>query len=170
MNADHKAFSGQSLFRIHMGLGAVVYLLDQVSKLLILLTIEPYGSVKVTSFFNLVLVYNKGVAFGMFSESEMDTNTIFLVINVVITLLLGAVLWHLRGERSQSITAIWMILGGALGNITDRFSQGHVIDFIDLHFGEWHYATFNLADAFISIGAILIALDLFKIRVLFRKD
>ena len=169
MNARTKEFTEKRLFRIHIGLAAFVYFLDQVTKFLILNALEPYGSVYVTSFFNLVLIFNKGVAFGLFAESRFDANTIFLITNIVIVLLFAIGVWFLRSKRSQSVTAVWLIIGGALGNITDRVIHGHVIDFIDIHFGDWHYATFNVADAAISIGAILVVMELLNIRIFFRN-
>ncbi len=169
MNAVVKESAEKRLFRIHIGLAAFVFFLDQITKFLISSWIEPYGSVYITSFLNLVHIFNKGVAFGMFADSQFDTNTIFLITNAVIVLALIIGVRFLRSQRSQFATAIWLVIGGALGNIADRVVQGHVVDFVDIHFGNWHYATFNVADTAISIGAILIALELFKIQILFRK-
>ncbi len=158
------------ILQVHLGIATAILILDQLSKWIILSTLEPYSAVKVTGFFNLVLVYNKGAAFGFLADSNFDVNLFFLLANVLILAILIYVLWALRPGRNQSASAIWIIAGGALGNLFDRIVHGHVIDFLDFHYAGWHYSAFNVADSAITIGAILIALEIFGIRLLFRSS
>ena len=144
-------------------------MLDQTTKLTILSYLEPNSAIEITSFFNLVLVYNKGAAFGFLASSDFDVNRFFLIANLIILCVLVYALWVLRPGRSQSAMAIWLIIGGAVGNILDRIMHGHVVDFLDFHYAGWHYSAFNVADSAITIGAILIAMEILGIRLLFRK-
>ncbi len=150
-------------------MAAFAVALDQVSKLLVLMHLEPYQSNPVFGFFNLYLSFNRGAAFGMLADSNLDSNRLFLYASLVIIVLLLFYLWYLRNDVNQAVTGIWLIVGGAAGNVIDRIMHGYVIDFIDFHYGGWHYSTFNLADTWITLGAILVALDLFNIKLLYRK-
>ena len=163
-----KRWSDFQILMIHIVIALLVLVLDQICKWIVLTTMEPFNPVAITGFFNLILVFNKGAAFGFLADSELDANRIFLYSNIAILFLLFYTLWLLRPGRSQSVTGIWLILGGALGNIVDRIVHGHVVDFLDFHYGGWHYSTFNIADACISVGAVLIVLEFFNIKVFFR--
>ena len=156
--------------RIHCGIALLIVIVDQVTKWLILSTLEPYSSTAVTGFFNLVLVYNRGAAFGFLANSNFDVNLFFLIANFVVLLVLFIALRTLCPPRSQSATAIWLIIGGAIGNMIDRLVHGHVIDFLDFHYAGWHYSAFNVADSAITIGAILLAMEMLGLRVIFRKS
>ena len=145
----------------------LVLVLDQISKWVVLTTMEPFDPIAITGFFNLILVFNKGAAFGFLADSELDANKIFLYSNIAILFLLFYTLWLLRPGRSQSVTGIWLILGGALGNIADRVMHGHVVDFLDFHYGGWHYSTFNIADACISVGAVYNCVGIFQYQGFF---
>lgn len=158
------------ILQIHLGVVLFILILDQLTKWMVLSNLKPYSVMEVTSFFNLVLVYNKGAAFGFLAKSNFDVNLFFLVTNLVIVGILIYVLLVLRPGRNQSTTAIWLIIGGAIGNLIDRIIHGHVIDFLDFHYAGWHYSAFNIADSAITIGAILIAMEVLGIRLLFRKS
>lgn len=162
--------SEQKVLRLHVAVASLVLAFDQITKAVILTRLEPFKSYPVTEFLNFILVFNKGAAFGFLSKSTFDANKLFLILNLGILVLLFGVLWTLRPGRSQSATGIWLIIGGALGNLVDRIVHGHVVDFIDFHYAGWHYSTFNLADACITVGAVLIALELFNLRLLFRRS
>ncbi len=156
--------------KIQLGTALLIVIFDQISKWAIQSNLHPYEVIEVTGFFNLVLVYNKGAAFGFLAQSEFDVNLFFLLANLVILAILIYTLRVLCPPRSQSATAIWLIVGGAVGNIIDRIMHGHVIDFLDFHYAGWHYSAFNIADSAITIGAILIVMDLFGMRVFFRHS
>ena len=147
----------------------LVFVLDQVTKFLVLANLEPFVPISLTSFLNFTLVFNKGAAFGMLSSVDIDVNTFFMIFNLCVLVFLIYVMWKVFPARSQSSTGLWLIAAGAIGNVADRFLHGHVVDFLDFHYAGWHFATFNVADSSISIGAVLIIMEMVNLRVLFRK-
>ncbi len=160
----------RSLTALYLIAAGCIVLADQMSKLVVLRSLLPYEPVSVTGFFNLTLVFNKGAAFGFLSNSGLQPNFVFTVLSIVILFALGWTFWSLRPGRSQTALAICLIFSGAVGNLIDRISRGHVVDFIDVHFAGWHFYTFNVADSAITIGATLMILDLLGVRVFFRKS
>ena len=139
-------------------IAVAVFVLDQWSKAEAVRYLSR-GSVHVTSFLNLVLVYNRGAAFGFLSNASGWQNVLFIAVAVVIVA--GIVLFLVRGGRRDRLTvvALMLVLGGAAGNLADRIRLGEVVDFIDFHIGSWHWYTFNLADSAITVGAVLLAID-----------
>lgn len=143
---------------IWIGIAIIVVLADQLSKIT-MTRILAYGqSESVTSFFNLVMVYNKGAAFSFLADQPGWQRYFFTGISVLASLF---ILWMLKRNPSQRLFcwALALILGGALGNLIDRVAYGHVIDFLDLHLGGWHWPAFNVADSAITVGALLFVLD-----------
>ena len=133
---------------------------DQVFKILMVdyMTAYPYG-IEVTSFFRLVMVWNSGVSFGMFSGGE-TTRWILVGLSTLISLVL--VVWLARATEKLLGYALGMILGGAIGNIVDRIHYGRVADFFDfdLYFMRW--PAFNIADILIVCGvAVMLVQSLF---------
>ena len=169
MSKNPQPTQNNIVFRVQVSIALLILMLDQTTKLTILSYLEPNSAIEITSFFNLVLVYNKGAAFGFLASSNFDVNRFFLIANLIILCVLVYALWVLRPGRNQSATAIWLIIGGAVGNILDRIMHGHVVDFLDFHYAGWHYSAFNVADSAITIGAILIALEILGVRLLFRS-
>ncbi len=141
--------------RYELLLLVLVVVLDQVTKLLILRFLPP-GGVEVTSFFNLVLVWNTGVSFGMFQDAAQGRWILILV-----TCAIGALLlfWLRRERRTVPRLAIHLILGGAVGNLIDRIRFGAVVDFLDAHLMGYHWPAFNVADSAIVVGAAVLLLD-----------
>lgn len=139
-----------------MLLAIVLCLLDQISKSWIVKTI-PYHTTK-TIFPGLQFVYstNRGIAFSFLNQQPQWGMTILITFILLISLVIGV--WLLRTPSSQRWEGISLalILGGAMGNIIDRIWHGHVIDFIDLHYQSYHWYTFNLADVFITVGALML--------------
>jgi lipoprotein signal peptidase len=105
---------------------------------------------------NLRLGFNTGVTFGMFAESA--AGAVWLLVSIKLAVVAWLLLWLRRAASRIEATAIGLIVGGALGNILDRLRIGAVTDFIDAHFGGWHWPTFNMADAAIVIGVALLVL------------
>lgn len=135
-----------------------VVLLDQASKWLVLVLVAPLGEpIPVTPFFNLVMVWNRGVSFGMFGSSGALAPWILsgLAIAVVVALLI----WLRRAEHHLTGVALGLVIGGALGNVIDRILFGAVIDFLDFHVAGWHWPAFNVADSAICVGAALLVAD-----------
>ncbi|MQA20910.1 signal peptidase II [Rugamonas rivuli] len=142
-----------------LGIAAIVVLFDQLSKITITKTFQLGEEKVITSFFNLVLAYNKGAAFSFLSNSGGWQRYFFTAIA------LGAVAWIIvllkkHGSQRLFSWALSLILGGAIGNVIDRVLYGHVVDFLDFHWsGFGHFPAFNIADSAICIGAALFILD-----------
>lgn len=142
-----------------LGIAAVVILIDQVSKISIARLWSYAEEYVVTSFFNLTLVYNKGAAFSFLSNESGWQRYFFTAIGVGAALFIVYLLQKHAGQR-LFCWALALILGGAIGNVIDRVLYGHVIDFLDFHFGSWgHFPAFNVADSAIFVGALLFILD-----------
>ncbi len=149
-------FSRQS--RLGLQIAVIVLVLDQISKWWIVSTVmQPPRIIPVSSFFNLVMGWNRGVSFGLFnSDSPLNDWVLPLVALVIVGFLL---VWLFRAEKPLLAMALGSVIGGALGNVIDRFHYGSVADFLDLHLGGYHWPAFNVADAGISIGAVILVAD-----------
>jgi len=138
-----------------------IFLIDRLTKLYILKLAEIENSVDIylTSYLNIYLIWNKGIAFGLLSINEsMIYNAITLIIGIIIIVILF-MLW--RNDNIQRYFLV-LIVGGALGNLYDRLTYKAVPDFIDLHFMGFHWFVFNVADIFITVGVFcLILVELF---------
>jgi len=142
--------------RFGLTLAAVVLLLDQVSKWWILeMVMQPPQIIPLLPFFNLVLVKNFGVSFGMFA----GLGAIWPLVAIALVIMGGLTYW-LRSVENR-LLATGLGFGGAAGNVIDRFRYGAVIDFLDFHAAGWHWPAFNLADAAITVGAAIILLESF---------
>jgi signal peptidase II len=141
-----------------LGVAAITLLLDQLSKITITKLFAYGESMVVTSFFNLVLVYNKGAAFSFLSSETGWQRYALTAVGIGAALFIIYLLQRHAGQR-MFCWALALILGGALGNVLDRIMYGHVIDFLDVYAGRWHWPAFNLADSAICIGAVLFILD-----------
>ena len=140
---------------------STIFLIDRLTKLYILKLAEIENSVDIylTSYLNIYLIWNKGIAFGLLSINEsMIYNAITLIIGIIIIVILF-MLW--RNDNIQRYFLV-LIVGGALGNFYDRIIYTAVPDFIDLHFKGFHWFVFNVADIFITVGVFcLILVELF---------
>jgi len=140
-------------------IAAIVSLIDQLSKITIAKTFQLGEEKFVTSFFNLVLAYNKGAAFSFLHNSGGWQRYFFTAIGIGAAIYIIILLKKHGGQRMFS-WALSLILGGAIGNVIDRLLYGHVIDFLDFHWnGFGHFPAFNIADSAICIGAALFILD-----------
>jgi signal peptidase II len=146
---------------LHCIILIIVFLIDRVSKLYILKLAEIENSVDIyiTSYLNLFLIWNKGIAFGLLSvNADMIYNLITIIIGMIILILI--IMMFKKKNIQRYFLAL--IVGGALGNFHDRVVYTAVPDFIDLHFNEFHWFVFNVADIFITIGVFcLILVELF---------
>jgi signal peptidase II len=143
----------------------VLFAIDRISKILILKNFLNNSSseIYINSFLNFSLVWNSGIGFGIL---QLEANIFYLLISIIITAInLILIYWMLSSSNYLESIFISIILGGALGNLFDRYYYSSVPDFIDLHYESFHWFTFNIADIFITIGIIgLITIDLFKIK------
>ncbi len=140
---------------LRIGIVLLVFLLDQGSKWLILRHLSFREVVPVIPGFKLTLAYNPGVAFSLFNSK---VGLIPLLLTVFVSLIcISIAFWLMKTPKNDKWTsyALAFILGGALGNLYDRIAYGHVIDFIDTYIYTWHWYTFNVADSFITLGALM---------------
>ncbi len=146
-------------------LSAFVVLVDQVSKYWVSHHFNFYQTLAVTPFFNLTLAHNRGAAFGMLNQANGWQLWFFSAIAVVVGI--GILVWLCRLPKHETLSkvALALILGGAIGNLIDRIHLGYVIDYLDFYYQHWHFATFNVADTAVCIGAGLLML-----QVLSKKD
>ncbi|MBX9900888.1 MAG: signal peptidase II [Burkholderiaceae bacterium] len=151
--------SGSKSLAPWLGIAAIVILLDQISKLTIEKLFVESQSQAYTSFFNLVLAYNKGAAFSFLDTASGWQRYLFTAIGVIASVVI-TVLIKKNASQRLFCWSLSLILGGALGNVIDRIAYGHVIDFLDFHYKElYHFPSFNIADSAITLGAILFILD-----------
>tara|TARA_Y100001958_G_C21108505_1_gene456203 strand:- start:383 stop:859 length:477 start_codon:yes stop_codon:yes gene_type:complete len=139
-----------------------IFLLDRASKLIVIQITNDTGEAKIslTSFLNLNLIWNDGIAFGLFSFSE---KIYYNLLTLVIILVIFIVFWMIIRTNGIEKLSFMMIFGGSIGNVFDRIYYSSVPDFIDIHFNNYHWFIFNVADIFISIGVLLlIYLEFFK--------
>lgn len=132
-------------------------IIDQLHKLYTMEMLHNIGRpIEITSFFNIVLVWNSGISFGMFQNSA-NGQFIFSCLAIIIVILLF--FWLKKTDSNLKIASIGLITGGALGNVVDRIHFGGVADFFDFHIAGYHWPAFNIADIAIFIGAIILSLE-----------
>jgi signal peptidase II len=146
-------------FLLAFAAAVVILVLDQVSKFWILGLFAGPGarSVPVTGFFNLVLVWNRGMSFGLFNDGATANAVVFSLLAAAIVG--GLLVWLWRGPSALIGGAIGLVIGGAAGNVADRLRLGAVVDFLDVHAGLWHWPAFNIADSAICVGVGLMLID-----------
>jgi signal peptidase II len=139
-----------------LGLALVVLVADQLTKQLALAWIAPTEPIAVLPFLNLVLVWNRGVSFGLLGAHGLPAFAFVLVSLAIAT---GLLVWLWRERHAATALALGAIIGGAVGNVIDRLIHGAVVDFIDLHAAGYHWPAFNIADSAIVLGAAGLVLD-----------
>ena len=148
-----------------LGLALILFIADQLTKILILGYYRLGDSTYVTPFFNIVRVHNTGAAFSFLAAASGWQRWLFTGIGVVAALF---IVWMLRSHAGQRLFAFALacILGGAVGNVVDRLLHGYVVDFLQFHWqNRWYFPSFNVADAAITIGAASLILDeLMRVR------
>jgi len=137
---------------------AAVVVADQVTKALVLARFAHGERLELTSFFNLVLVYNKGAAFSFLAQADGWQTPLLAAFALVAIAIVGTLIVRRPAER-LFCAALALILGGALGNLIDRLRFGQVVDFLDFHAAGWHWPAFNVADSAITIGAALLIFE-----------
>ena len=147
-----------------LGIALAVILLDQLTKTLISRAFDLNDSRTLTSFFNLVRAHNTGAAFSFLAGADGWQRWFFIGLGAVAAVF---IVWLLARHGGQRLFgwALALILGGALGNVIDRVLHGHVVDFLQFHWGNAYFPSFNVADSAITIGAGLLILDeLLRVR------
>lgn len=141
-------------------IAAVAIVLDQLTKWWIVESIPNGGSVTVLPVLNIIHTYNPGAAWSMFANAGGAQRWVFSGLAVVVSVVL--VYWLRRLQFSAQkllVIGLTLILGGAIGNVIDRLRLGHVVDFVQVHWGNSYFPAFNVADSAISIGAVFVVLD-----------
>ncbi|MZR61354.1 signal peptidase II [Alcanivorax sp. DP30] len=141
-------------------LSVVVIVLDQITKHMAVDRFSLYERLEVFPHFNLTLAYNSGAAFSFLADAGGWQRWFFTAIAVAASVMI--LIWLARLTKAEKMqgAALSLILGGALGNFYDRLVLGHVVDFLDFYWGDYHFPAFNIADTAITIGAGLILLDM----------
>lgn len=141
-----------------VAIALLVVFVDQLSKIAVENTFK-FGDVRpITGFFNLVLTYNKGAAFSFLASASGWQGQFLTLVGLAASAFILYLLAR-HGHQRLFALALALILGGAVGNLIDRVSYGHVIDFLDFHWRGWHWPAFNLADSAIVGGAGLLIID-----------
>lgn len=138
-----------------------VLVLDQVSKYWASGSLHYLDPIVVTPWFNFMLAHNTGAAFSFLADAGGWQRWFFTVVSFVVSGVILVWLARLPSSRFWLGVALGLILGGGIGNLWDRIALGYVVDFISLHYGDWYWPAFNVADSAISVGALLIVLDSF---------
>lgn len=151
---------------VWLWVSALVIVLDHVSKMAAESHLTLYQPLPVLPFFNFTLAYNTGAAFSFLADASGWQRWVFAAIAVVVSAFIIGWLLRLRRQQRWLGVTLALILGGAIGNVWDRLTLGHVIDFIDVYYGDWHWPAFNLADSAITVGAVMLVIE----SVFFRKE
>jgi signal peptidase II len=139
----------------------IAFILDRVSKILIINHSNTFGKLDMSlnPFLNLNLIWNEGIAFGLFSFDEKNYYNLltFLIIGIILVLL-----WLMFRSSGLEKLGFASVIGGSLGNVTDRIFYSSVPDFIDFNYNGFHWFVFNVADIFITLGVIMLIFYEFK--------
>jgi signal peptidase II len=154
-----------------LALAVIVILIDQLTKTLILGSMQLGDSHTITSYFNIVRVHNTGAAFSFLAGASGWQRWFFITLGIVVSI---GIVWMIRSHPDQKLFcfSVTMIMGGALGNVIDRMLHGYVVDFLQFHwpwleplFRGGYFPSFNVADAAITLGAVCLVLDeLLRVR------
>jgi signal peptidase II len=141
-----------------------VLVLDQITKVLVERTMSLHQSIEIVpNFAHLTFLRNTGVAFGFLAGARSSLRIIFFAL--ISSVAIGCIVYLIRGLRPRQkalLVSLSLILGGAIGNLIDRLRLGEVIDFIDLHWYDIHWPAFNVADSAISIGVVLLLIQMLR--------
>ena len=140
-----------------------IFILDRISKLWIISIFNSENNleIKISSFINLNLIWNKGIAFGLFSYGEKFE---YNLLTGLIIMIIAIVFWMIIKTKGFEKYGFLMILGGALGNIFDRLYYSAVPDFIDIYYKNFHWFVFNVADIFITLGVLMLIINEINIK------
>jgi signal peptidase II len=147
-------------------ISVLVFVLDQATKFYFEGTLRLYQQIVVIpDYFSWTLAYNTGAAFSFLADESGWQRWLFALIAIGVSAVLVVWMKRLKSDETWLAIALALVLGGALGNLLDRMLLGHVVDFILVHWqNRWYFPAFNLADSAITLGAIMLALDMFKTK------
>ena len=142
-----------------------IFIIDQLTKWIVSvpLALQARGQIEILPIFNLTWVENNGISLGLLNATTPTGRWMLVAMTAAIAI--GVAWWIVKEEKRGDQLALSLVLGGALGNIVDRVRHGYVVDFADLHFGAFRpFLVFNVADAAISIGVVILLLRAFLVR------
>ncbi|MDN5849565.1 MAG: signal peptidase II [Nitrococcus sp.] len=148
------------MLRFGLLVAAAVIIVDQLTKFLAEIGLVPYQPVPLLPFFNLTLSYNRGAAFSLLADQGGWQRWLLIGVAICVCAFLLRWLAQLRRRERWLALVLGLILGGALGNAIGRLRYGYVIDFIDVHYGHWHWPAFNIADSAITLGVAWLVVSL----------
>jgi len=152
--------STNARFVMWMVVAIVVAVADQVTKWAIVEWVPLYDKVPLNTFINLTHQKNAGAAFSFLADAGGWQRWFFVALASIVSAVIAIWLWRIRNDGQTVLSAgLALVLGGAIGNLIDRILLGHVTDFIQVWFGTWAFPSFNVADAGISVGAVLLVID-----------
>jgi signal peptidase II len=143
-------------------LSLLVLIVDQVSKVTVASSMHLYESIALVPSFQLTYVHNPGAAFSFLSDAGGWQRWFFIALSSVVSVLISIWLVRLPAALRWQAIGLALVLGGAVGNLVDRVLYGYVIDFLDVYYRSWHWPAFNVADAAITIGAVILLVDSFR--------
>ena len=148
-------------FYLNFSIVILIFLIDRISKLYVIHkdTVNLNSEIYSSNFLNIHLIWNEGIAFGLFSFNE---DNLYNFLTFLIFVVIIFIIFMIRQSDPVRKYALLLVLGGALGNFFDRLIYKAVPDFIDFHVGNFHWFVFNVADIFISIGVLIMILSEFK--------
>jgi len=144
------------------GVALAIVVLDQWTKHLASLELSYRVPVELTSWFDLTLAHNTGAAFSFLAGAGGWQRWFFTAVAAAVSVVLIVWLSRLSQHRVPLAVALGLVLGGGLGNLYDRVALGYVVDFISIHYQQWYWPAFNIADSAITVGAVVLVLDSFR--------
>ena len=155
-------FSNSKTFYLNFIIILSIFILDRLTKFYVIYLDKINGNSEIFSskFLNIYLIWNEGIAFGLFSFNE---NNLYNFLTIFILIIVFVILYMISKSSGLKKYSLLMILGGALGNVFDRIIYKAVPDFIDFHIGNFHWFIFNFADIFITIGVIFLIMMEFTV-------
>jgi signal peptidase II len=147
----------------------LIIALDRLTKMMVLHFIKLHHIIHLTSWYNLTLAYNRGAAFSMLSNAQGWQSLLFSGIAIIVSCVLVYWLFKLSRRDWWESIGLSLILGGAIGNLLDRFIYGHVVDFIQWHYNDFYWPVFNIADTAICMGSTMLIAHSFFSKMAKKK-
>lgn len=149
-----------TLFYKGILISLTILISDQIHKwyMLEIVDIDTIGKIEILPFFNFVMVWNKGISFGM-GQATDNAPLVFSAIASIIVI--GLIIWMYKSSSKLLVISLSLVVGGAIGNVIDRIRFGAVADFFDFHVAGYHWPAFNIADSAVFIGAVMLFIDSF---------
>ena len=155
-------------YLLFIGTALIILLLDQASKWLAINYLESYQTLSIIpGFFNIVLVKNRGMAFGIFSQSSSEFYCYFLILATIVAMgIILFIFFFQKKNQTWMTVGLSLIFGGAMGNLVDRVRFGYVVDFLDFFLKGYHWPAFNVADSAVTAGTFCVLINIIKGRAL----